>query len=57
MTFVKSFLKLRLYDLCELIEKNEWVLQKISKMAISQSCYFKIFAFQIKNHMHYVPDL
>ena len=35
MAFVKSFLKLRLYDLCELIEKNEWALQKISKMAIS----------------------
>lgn len=57
MTFVKVFRNLRLYDLCELVEKNEWVLKKICKLSVSQLCYFKIFKDMTKQNLNYVPDL
>lgn len=55
--FVQTFRTLRLYDLCELVEKNEWVLNKICKMAISQSSYFNMFKALTKQHLNFVPDL
>lgn len=40
LRIVQTFRTLRLYDVCELVEKNEWVLRKICTLSISQPCYF-----------------